>query len=40
MWVVDVRSDSREKPNVHLGVGVDVRAVREYIDETLGRALM
>jgi inosine-uridine nucleoside N-ribohydrolase len=39
MTVVDVRPDSREKPNVHVGVGVDVRAVREYIDETLGRAL-
>ena len=38
MTVVDVRANSTEKPNVHLGVGVDVSAVREYIDETLGRA--
>jgi inosine-uridine nucleoside N-ribohydrolase len=38
MTVVDVRANSTEKPNVHLGVGVDVSSVREYIDETLGRA--
>jgi inosine-uridine nucleoside N-ribohydrolase len=38
MSVVDVRANSTEKPNVHLGVGVDVSAVREYIDDTLGRA--
>ena len=38
MTVVDVRPDSREKPNVHLAVGVDANAVRAYIAETLGRA--
>jgi inosine-uridine nucleoside N-ribohydrolase len=38
MCVVDARIDSREKPNVHLGIGVDVSAVHEYIDETLRRA--
>jgi inosine-uridine nucleoside N-ribohydrolase len=38
MSVVDVRANSTDKPNVHLAVGVDVSSVREYIDETLGRA--
>lgn len=38
MSVVDVRPNPADKPNVHLAVGVDVSAVREYIDETLGRA--
>jgi inosine-uridine nucleoside N-ribohydrolase len=38
MCVVDVRSNASDKPNVHLGIGVDVHAVRKYIDETLGRA--
>ncbi|HEY1377591.1 MAG TPA: nucleoside hydrolase [Gemmataceae bacterium] len=38
MIVVDARVNAPEKPNVHLGVGVDVSAVHEYIDETLGRA--
>jgi inosine-uridine nucleoside N-ribohydrolase len=38
MSVVDVRSNASDKPNVHLGIGVDVHAVRKYIDETLGRA--
>jgi inosine-uridine nucleoside N-ribohydrolase len=39
MSVVDARANPTDKPNVHLGIGVDVSAVREYIDETLGRAL-
>jgi inosine-uridine nucleoside N-ribohydrolase len=39
MSVVDARANSTDKPNVHLGIGVDVSAVREYIDGTLGRAL-
>jgi inosine-uridine nucleoside N-ribohydrolase len=38
MSVVDARIDVAEKPNVHLGIGVDVSAVHEYIEETLGRA--
>jgi inosine-uridine nucleoside N-ribohydrolase len=37
MSVVDARVNTEHKPNVHLGVGVDVHAVHEYIDETLGR---
>jgi inosine-uridine nucleoside N-ribohydrolase len=39
MSVVDARANPTDKPNVHLGIGVDVSAVREYIDGTLGRAL-
>jgi inosine-uridine nucleoside N-ribohydrolase len=39
MTVVDARPNATEKPNVHLGVGVDANAVRTYIDDTLGRAL-
>jgi inosine-uridine nucleoside N-ribohydrolase len=39
MMVVDARPNASEKPNVHLGVGVDASAVRTYIDDTLGRAL-
>jgi inosine-uridine nucleoside N-ribohydrolase len=39
MTVVDARPNASDKPNVHLGVGVDASAVRNYIDETLGRAL-
>jgi inosine-uridine nucleoside N-ribohydrolase len=39
MMVVDSRPNATDKPNVHLGVGVDSSAVREYIDETLKRAL-
>jgi inosine-uridine nucleoside N-ribohydrolase len=38
MSVVDARVNAPEKPNVHLGIGVDVSAVHEYITETLGRA--
>lgn len=38
MSVVDARIDAPQKPNVHLGIGVDVSAVHDYIDETLGRA--
>jgi inosine-uridine nucleoside N-ribohydrolase len=38
MSVVDARVDA-EKPNVHLGIGVDISAVHDYIDETLGRAV-
>jgi inosine-uridine nucleoside N-ribohydrolase len=38
MTIVDMRPDTHEKPNVHLGIGVDVSAVHEYIVETLGRA--
>ena len=36
MTVVDARVNTDQKPNVHLGVGVDVHAIHEYIDETLG----
>ena len=39
MTVVDARPNASEKPNVHLGVGVDSSAVRAYIDDTLGRAV-
>jgi inosine-uridine nucleoside N-ribohydrolase len=39
MTVVDARVNAPEKPNVHLGVGVDISAVHEYIDEILGRAI-
>jgi len=39
MTVVDARPNPAKKANVHLGIGVDVSAVRDYMDETLGRAL-
>jgi inosine-uridine nucleoside N-ribohydrolase len=35
MSIVDVRWTCREKPNVDLAVGVDVEAVREYMDRIL-----
>jgi inosine-uridine nucleoside N-ribohydrolase len=38
MSVFDTRWVARGKPNVDLGVGVDVDAVRRYIDATLRRA--
>jgi hypothetical protein len=38
MSVVDARVNAEGKPNVHLGVGVDLHAVREYINETLGNS--
>jgi inosine-uridine nucleoside N-ribohydrolase len=37
MSVVDVRWSCTEKPNVDLAVGVDVPAVREYMDAIIGR---
>jgi inosine-uridine nucleoside N-ribohydrolase len=37
MSVVDVRWDCTEKPNVDLAVGVDVVAVREYMERILRR---
>jgi inosine-uridine nucleoside N-ribohydrolase len=39
MTVVDARPQTRAKPNVDLAVGVDVTAVRDYIDQTLRRSV-
>jgi inosine-uridine nucleoside N-ribohydrolase len=39
MSVVDARTDPKAKPNVDLALGVDVQAVREYIDRTLRQAV-
>src|SRR5262249_47945491 len=36
--VVDARPDRAGKPNVDLALGVDVQAVRDYIDRTLRQA--
>jgi inosine-uridine nucleoside N-ribohydrolase len=38
MSVVDARPNADGRPNVHLGVGVDVHAVRDYINEILGKS--
>ena len=35
MSVVDVRWNTPERPNVDLGVGVDVQGVRDYIQRIL-----
>jgi hypothetical protein len=37
MMVVDARVNPDGAPNVHLGTGVDVSAVHEYIDAVLGK---
>jgi inosine-uridine nucleoside N-ribohydrolase len=39
MSVVDMRANSDATPNVHLGIGVDVHAVHEYMDEVLGHSI-
>jgi inosine-uridine nucleoside N-ribohydrolase len=39
MSVIDTRWGSTTKPNVDLGVSVDVAAVRKYIDRTLSQAV-
>jgi inosine-uridine nucleoside N-ribohydrolase len=38
MSVFDTRWSSPGKPNIDLGVGVDLQAVRQYIQRTLGQA--
>jgi inosine-uridine nucleoside N-ribohydrolase len=39
MTVVDARPEARAKPNVEVGVFVDVSAVRQYIQRVLGEAI-
>ena len=39
MTVVDARPEQRTKPNADVGVGVDVSAVRAYIQRVLGETL-
>ena len=38
MSVIDVRPGRKEAPNADLAVDVDVRAVREYMNRTLGQS--
>jgi inosine-uridine nucleoside N-ribohydrolase len=38
MSVFDVRWSTTAKPNVELGIGLDVQAVRQYVHQTAGRA--
>ena len=36
MSVVDARVEQQPKPNVEVGVGVDIAAIRSYIHRILG----
>jgi hypothetical protein len=38
MSVVDARPNATGRPNVHLGVGIDTHAAREYIHDILGKS--